>query len=317
MEIFRETRTVLSEVLNLPDGYEIFFTSSATEIWERIIQNLIVKSSHHFVNGSFSKRFFDFTNDYGLKSTQTLTEGGNEFKNWEVPEAAELISVTMNETSIGYTFDNVKLRELRERFPEKIISLDIVSISPAVKIDFSLVDTAYFSVQKCFGLPAGLGVWIVNNKVQEIANNKKSKNALTGSYHSISSLKKYADKDQTPETPNVLNIYLLARVANDMLQRGISMIQNETIYKSTLLYQLFEDHPALNPYIIDAKNRSKTVCVANVNGGNDKLLHHLSSKGMILGKGYGSFKNEHIRIANFPTHSKEQVELLVDTISNF
>ena len=36
---------------------------------------------------------------------------------------------------------------------------------------------------------------------------------------------------------------------------------------------------------------------------------------MMIGGGYGPFKGKHIRIANFPTHSKEQIEMLVDTIN--
>jgi phosphoserine aminotransferase len=33
------------------------------------------------------------------------------------------------------------------------------------------------------------------------------------------------------------------------------------------------------------------------------------------GDGYGSAKKTQLRFANFPTHSKEQFELLVDTLN--
>ena len=55
--IFQEMKSLLLTYLISPD-YEIFITSSATEIWERIIQNLIINSSHHFINGSFSLKDF-------------------------------------------------------------------------------------------------------------------------------------------------------------------------------------------------------------------------------------------------------------------
>jgi phosphoserine aminotransferase len=43
----------------------------------------------------------------------------------------------------------------------------------------------------------------------------------------------------------------------------------------------------------------------------------LLAKGMQPGDGYGSNKKTQLRFANFPTHSKEQFELLVDTLNEF
>ena len=40
----------------------------------------------------------------------------------------------------------------------------------------------------------------------------------------------------------------------------------------------------------------------------------MKEKGFIIGKGYGSGKKQ-IRIANFPTHSKEVFELLCDELT--
>ncbi len=317
MSLFRETRELISELLNLPGHYEVFFTGSATEIWERILQNLVSQSSHHFVNGSFSNRFYDFAQELKMSPSRSEGKAGFEFIDWSVPPEAELISVTMNETSTGYAFDHARLENLRTGNEDALISADVVSVAPSVAIDFKLVDTAYFSVQKCFGLPAGLGIWIVNDRAIDKANRKIANGESTGSYHSLKSLKKYGDKNQTPETPNVLSIYLLNHVIKDMLKRGIKTIRNETIYKSTLLYDLFEEIPILNPYIKTKENQSKTVCVSEIRSDQDRLLEHLNERGIIIGKGYGPYKDTQIRIANFPTHSKEQIEMLVDTIREF
>jgi phosphoserine aminotransferase len=52
-KISKQATDGLKELLELPQGYHILFTGSATEIWERSIQNLVAESSLHFVNGSF------------------------------------------------------------------------------------------------------------------------------------------------------------------------------------------------------------------------------------------------------------------------
>jgi len=316
-EVFAETRKNLTELLNLPDGYEIYFTSSANEIWERIIQNLVGEKSHHFVNGSFSKKFYQFSQDYQKTSTIYKVADGAEFEDMSIPEDTELISVTLNETSIGYGFDVEKIYQLREAHPNKLIAVDGVSAFPAIAFDFSKVDTAYFSVQKCFGLPAGLGVWIVNQKCYEKVKMLNNQGVVTGSYHDLLQLKANGDKNMTPETPNVLGIFLLGKVAADMNYRTAKMIQNETIYKSTILYQSIENAKSLKPFITAKKNRSKTVIVAECVNGNSELINKAAEKGWIIGKGYGDYKQTHIRIANFPVHSKEQMEQLADFLSTY
>mgnify|MGYP000035066930 FL=1 len=315
--IFQETKERLSDVLNIPPNYEIFITSSATEIWERIIQNLISNNSHHFVNGSFSERFYDFTTAYQLKSTAQISDFSHEFGEFNVPDEAELISITQNETSIGYSFNPEEIKNIRENNPEKLIALDLVSAVPSIPVDLSQIDTAYFSVQKCFGLPAGMGIWIVGPKCFEVSKAKASKNEIVGSYHSLAALKKNGDKNQTPETPNVLNLYLLKNVLKDMQFKGISSIQNETKYKAALLYQTFDQITELKTVIPYPLNRSKTVCVSEVHGGNKGLIEYLKSKQLIIGSGYGDFKDQHIRIANFPAHSKESIEMLMDEIGKY
>jgi len=314
--IVKESVETLRELLDIPKDYKVLFLSSANEAWERIIQNLVVTSSHHFVNGAFSDKFFKFTSQYHLNSTSNVTSDGHEFDSYEIPERCELISVTINETSIGYAFDIGYLKQLRKEHPDKLISADLVSAIPGIEFDFKLVDIGYFSVQKCFGLPAGLGVWILSPNAIEKFNAKKNTKKITGSYHSLSSLLKQIENFQTPETPNMLNIYLVGKVSQDFIRRGTQIIQSETKYKSALLYTAFEKHEFLKPFISNRINRSKTVCVADLQD-NSGILEFYRKKGMILGDGYGQHKGKHIRVANFPAHSKENIEMLVDLLESY
>ena len=312
IDIVAHTKACLKELLELPDGYDIFFLSSANEAWDRIIQNLVIKSSHHFVNGAFSKKFYDFALLHQMNSTATTVDDGNRFTDFDIPKEAELIGITKNETSIGYSFSESEIEHLRNAYPDKLVALDVVSASPSLPVNFSNVDSAYFSVQKAFGMPAGLGVWICNQRCQEKAEMKLSKQSI-GSYRSLPNLKKFNDKDQTPETPNMLFIYLLGKIAEDMLNMGKQRIINDTVYKSTILYQAINDHPLLTPFVDSAQHQSKTTIVAKTDEA-DRILAFYEKKGITLGTGYGKFKKNHIRIANFPTHSKESVEMIIDLL---
>ena len=96
-----------------------------------------------------------------------------------------------------------------------MVALDCVSGLPSIPFNISDVDTFYFSVQKCFGLPSGLGVWVYNEKCLE-KNKSISDKKITGTYHSLKALHNKTLNFQTPETPNVLAIFLLSRVLDDM-----------------------------------------------------------------------------------------------------
>lgn len=316
--IYKKAVDGLRELLGLPSNYAIVFTGSANEIWERIIQNLVEEKSFHLVNGSFSKRYFEIAQLLNKKPAKLEVPLGKGFdESVFVPAGTELLAVTHNETSSGVSLPLDFIYKLGAENPAALMTVDAVSSLPFPDFDYSKLDSAFFSVQKGFGLPAGLGVWMINDKCIAKAEQLMSKGISIGSYHSIPSLYSFAVKNQNPETPNVLGIYLLGQVVEDMLRRGIETIRKETEYKATLLYQTLENHPLLKPFVKDVPFRSKTVIVADCGEHTEKVTKLLQEKGMQPGDGYGAFKKSQLRFANFPTHSKEQFELLVDTLNTF
>ena len=316
-EISSETTSGIRELLGIPAGYEIYFTGSATEIWERTIQNLVEEKSLHFVNGSFSKRFFEIAQQLNKRPEKIEAKEGEGFSEQPITVSTELIALTHNETSTGVSLPLEFIHSFKNTSPNALITVDAVSSLPYPDFDFTKVDSVFFSVQKGFGLPAGLGVWIVNEKCIAKAEKLLAKGISIGSYHNIPTLKSNAAKNQTPETPNVLGIYLLNQVVKDFLRRGVQTIRRETEYKAAILYQALEQNSLLNPFVRDKKFQSKTVIVADCQSHTERLTKHLQSKGLFPGDGYGSNKKTQLRFANFPAHSKEQFEYLVDSITEF
>ena len=313
--IFQECTEGLRSLLGAAD-HQIFFTASATEVWERIIENLVEEHSFHLVNGSFSKRFYETARQLGKGSTAVEVAAGQGFgPAVDPPESCELIAVTHNETSTGVSTAPAVIYSLRERNPNALIAVDAVSSLPYPEFDYNHVDTIFFSVQKAFGMPAGLGVWLVNDRCMAKADALLAKGRSIGSYHSIPSLATHAAKNQTPETPNVLAIFLLNEIVKDFHRRGIQTIRRETEYKAAILYQALETHSQLRPFVTNKDWQSKTVIVADCADQTSRVVTALAQKGMQPGDGYGPFKQTQLRFANFPTHSREQFELLVDTLS--
>ncbi|MBS1682963.1 MAG: aminotransferase class V-fold PLP-dependent enzyme [Bacteroidetes bacterium] len=317
-KIFQGATEGLKEVLSIPSGFHIFFAASATEIWERSIQNLVEKKSFHFVNGAFSNRFYEIAKQLGKHPEKTEASFGHAFdSNISIPADTELIGLTHNETSTGVSLPLEFINKFRKSNPDSLIVVDAVSSLPYPVFDYTRIDSVFFSVQKGFGLPAGLGVWIVNERCLAKAEQLLSKGCNIGTYHSLPFYLANAKKNQTPETPNVLGIYLLNKVIQDFLRRGIQTILKETEYKAAILYNALENHPSISPFVKDKNIQSKTVIVAQGGEHTGQVASYLSGLGIQAGDGYGVLKKMQLRFANFPAHSKEQYELLVDSLEKF
>lgn len=315
--LFHETTEALMTLLSIPKDYRIYFLSSATECMERIIQNSVEKKSFHLVNGAFSERFAEMAKELGRKTGEYRVEMGNgfDFDQVRIPKDAELVCVTHNETSTGVLTNLDAVTNYEFQVTSCLRALDVVSSIPGVAIDFSAFDFVFWSVQKGFGLPAGLGVLVVSPKGFGKAV-WLGKRTSIGSYHSIPSLENYRRKLQTPETPNVLGIYLLGKVAKDMIGAGLSRIVEDTHAKAKMLYDFFEKDDRFDLFVQETENRSPTVVVVRPHAGKSPIMKILQKNGLIVGEGYGPMKDTHMRIANFPAVTQEDVARLIQVLND-
>lgn len=312
--LFSYTTENLKKLLNIPSNYQIFFVSSALESMERILQGCVEKYSSHIISGSFGKSWANYAQQLGKNVTRIEFDQQSEISNLEIPKEAEIICITQNDTSTGIWIPMEDIYKLKKRYPEKLIAIDAVSSTPFVDVNYKYIDIMFFSVQKGFGLPAGLGIMIVNTKALDKTEQLIKKGVSIGSYHSLKNLSEKAKDLQTPETPNVLNIYLLNKVTKDMLRIGIDRIRQETDKKAKLLYDFFDNHKKYESFVKNLKFRSPTSLVFDVKEESEKLRKKLAKRGFIVGAGYGDNKLNHIRIANFPSHKLKDVRQMLKYI---
>lgn len=308
--IYKETTQSLKKLLDIPENYYVVFVSSGTEAMERIIQNLVEEKSFHFVNGSFSKKWFEIALELGKDVIKNEVGFGKGFT--KIPEIAkdnELICFTQNETSNGVWTDPEFIYQVKKQYPDILFAVDIVSSAPIVDLDYTKLDAVFFSVQKNFGMPAGLGVIIISPKALKKAKHLQKKKINIGTYHNFPTLVDWANKNQTPETPNVLGIYLFGKIVEDLLNRGIKDIRKETQEKAKKIYEFLENHEKYKPFV-EKQFRSQTVIVAEVENAKE-VQSHLQLDNLIVGSGYGHFKEKQIRIANFPSLKMKDIERLL------
>lgn len=303
----------LRTLFEIPEDYLVFYTSSATEAMELTIRSTVERTSFHFTNGNFSEYFQKISQALGKNALADKVQWGhqNDYEQAQIPEEAELITITQNETSTGVMCDMADIRAVRERCPHSFLAVDSTSIAGLTWVDIAAADVWLFSVQKCFGLPAGLGVMIVSPHVVERAIALADVNPY-GAFGLPKQVDKMTSKYQTVATPNVMNIFLLGR----QLERwnaagGISTLGVEAQKKRQALRTIIDDIPQLLPFVGEEKDRSLSVmCVK----GLPEVIEHCHAickdAGIELGKGYGKLSEETFRLANFPAITMEDIEKL-------
>ncbi|OOG69405.1 aminotransferase class V-fold PLP-dependent enzyme [Algoriphagus sp. A40] len=314
MHLYQETEQLMREKLHMPDDYKLLFTSSATENWEIITQSIVEKASFHLYSGSFGKKWVEYAK-YIIPATGSLKLEANQavdVAGLEIGEDFDLIAITQNETANATQVPMSVIEAIGEKFPEKMIAVDTTSSMGGIELDFSLADIWYASVQKCFGLPAGLGILILSPKAIEKSQRKGEK----GRYNSLSFMLENAAGYQTHYTPNVYGIYLLNRVLKDLEE--IQHVDSRLRARMTKLENTIAQSEKFRMLVDNAETRSTTVMAV---AGSEDLISAVKKaaekEGMQLGSGYGPHKPTSFRIANFPAITDAEFDRLIEFLKNY
>ena len=314
-QISKQAIDGLRKYFNIPNNYKVFYTSSATQAMQLSALNCCENKSFHFVNGAFSQRFLKISQLLG-KITSSFSADLGEIcdYNTKIPDDTDFITITHNETSTGYTCSMDDIDKVGSKNKKAILTIDITSSAGATKIDIKKADIWLFSVQKCFGLPAGLGIIIISPRAFQ--KSLKSSTAGIDSFESISA--KMEGKYQTIQTPNVLNIFLLAEVLKDWISKGgIKNTIKETNTKYNKIEKIIRDNKKLDFFILPDSYRSRTVVCVRASENVIQQIHEKAKKeNIVLGKGYGKIKPHTFRIANFPAISNSDISKLESIINS-
>jgi len=314
MRLSERTIELLKSKLNIPADYTVFYTTSATECWEIIAQSVVKNKSYHFFSGAFGKKWFEYTKklrdsavDAPFPAKEAIDVNG-----MSITEDDAVICLTQNETSNGTQVTNAVMHSIRKRFPSQLIAVDATSSMAGVDLDFSNADIWFASVQKCFGLPAGLGLMMCSpnaiTRVKQLGERSH--------YNSLTFMTEMMEKWQTPFTPNVLNIYLLSRVMEKV--KPIRDVHEKIEERYWHWIDFLHDQTKLKHLIQNESVRSLTVLPI---AAKPELITAIKSRakknGLLLGEGYGDLKASTFRIANFPAIRKNEIKTLMHFLSDY
>lgn len=305
MTLMERTKKYVKQSLKIPEEYEILFVSSATECWEIIAQSLTQSVSQHFYNGAFGEKWAFYTELAGKKISRHPFDINSSLPVSDLDTQAEWLCLTQNETSNGSMIPMDHLKELNNAKEEgQLIAVDATSSMAGIYLDFALADIWFASVQKCFGLPSGMGILICSpatiKKAQDINEQKH--------YNSFLRILENHQKNQTHHTPNILDIYLLYRTSK--ISKGIEHIQEKVLQRYQNWTSIVDQFDTFDWLVKNEEVRSRTVMTLQCE--NPKLVKEKARENSItLGNGYGEWKENTIRIANFPAIKGKEIDKLV------
>ncbi|MBM4401207.1 MAG: alanine--glyoxylate aminotransferase family protein, partial [Crenarchaeota archaeon] len=204
----------LTRFFELPEEYKPTVTTSSGTLWFDIVGRSIVKEKALVcINGAFSERFGKTICACGKKADFIEVDWGKAVKPDMIAETLEsgeydTLAICHNESSTGVRNPIHEIGQLvRKDYPDVILAIDSVSAMAGDKTLPAEIgcDIIFASTQKCFALPPGLTVSLVNDRALKRASEIPNR----GSYTDLVEIFEYEKKHQTPFTPNISLLYAL------------------------------------------------------------------------------------------------------------
>jgi aspartate aminotransferase-like enzyme len=311
----------LTKYFELPSDFKPTVTTSSGTLWFDIIGRSIVKQKAlACVNGAFAQRCAETLRACGKKTDFLEVEWGKAVKPEMIAEKLDsgeydTLTICHNESSTGVRNPISEIGKLiRKKYPNVIYAIDAVSSMAGDKTLPREIgcDIIFASSQKCFALPPGLTIALVNERSIERAKQVSNR----GTYTDMVEIFEFEKKHQTPFTPCIPLMYalnkrmdlLLEETYNNVYQRHLEMAK----YTQQWAKKRFEMFP-------EPGYESITVsCIRNTLDKNVKELNlKLGEKGYMISNGYGKLVEKTFRIGhmgewNLP--AMKEVIGLIDSI---
>jgi aspartate aminotransferase-like enzyme len=281
------------------EGRVFLATSSAFGVMEGAVRNLVGSRCANFCNGAFSDKWHDVTKRCGKEADAYQVEWGKPITPELVDQALstgkyDAMTLIHNETSTGVMSPLPEIAAVLTKYPDVVSIIDTVSSMSALKIpvDELGIDCCIFGVQKAFALPPGLAVFTASEKALEKCRGIEGR----GYYFDFVEFAVNDDKDNTPSTPCISQIYALDLQLDRMLAEGLENRWTRHRMMADLVrnwireqgYGFFADEPC----------RSITLTCAVNDRGTDltTLKKRLGERGYAFDDGYGKIKGKTFRI---------------------
>ena len=309
-----QVRMGLTDLLRLPDGYEIILgDGGSTAFWDAASFGLIENRAQNLVFGEFGGKFAAAAAAPWLQAPDVRKAEPGTRALAEPVSGVDVYAWPHNETSTGVAAPVERVAG----DDGALTVVDATSAAGGINVRISEADVYYFAPQKNLGSDGGL--WFA--AVSPAAIERIERLAASGRYiPEFLSLKNALDNsrlNQTLNTPAVATLFLLDKQLewiND--NGGLGWASARTRESSDVLYAWAESVPYATPFVADPADRSPVVVTIDFDESVDAaaVASSLRANDIVDTEPYRKLGRNQLRIATFVSIEPDDVRQLVQCI---
>ncbi|MCW2536856.1 MAG: serC [Modestobacter sp.] len=316
--LVKRVREGLTQLFDLPDGYEVVLgNGGTTAFWDAATIGLVRKQSAHGSYGEFSAKFASGVAEAPFLDAPVIAKAAPG--SLALPEAQAGVDVyawAHNETSTGVMAPVARPAGADE---DSLVLIDATSGAGGLPVDVQQSDVYYFAPQKSFASDGGLWLALMSPKaLARVAEIKASGRWIPG-FLDLSIAVDNSGKDQTYNTPAVATLFLLADQIDWMLGLGgLSGAVARSQDSSSRLYSWAEKTDYTSPFVTEPAQRSLVVGTVDFDDSVDAALvaKTLRAHGVVDVEPYRKLGRNQLRVGMFPAVDPDDVSALTACIEH-
>jgi len=314
-------RRGLSELFELPDGYEVVLGNGGTTcFWDIATFCLIERRSQHLSFGEFSSKFAA-----AAKAAPHLDEPWIiESATGTHPDAMadpdiDLYALTHNETSTGVAMSIT--RPVGAASPADgggLVAVDATSGAGGLRVDPSQFDVYYFAPQKCFAADGGLWAALLSPAGLDRVEKLAASDRWVPAFFDLKTCVDNSKLDQTYNTPALATVLLFTEQVEWMVAGGgLEWSAGRCDRSAEILYTWAEQSDFAMPFVEKPSQRSHVVGTIDFVDAVDAaaVAQVLRANGIVDTEPYRKLGRNQLRIAMFPAIDPEDIAALCGCIN--
>ncbi|QKW28080.1 phosphoserine transaminase [Streptomyces seoulensis] len=311
-----EVREGISELFQLPDGYEVVLgNGGSTAFWDIATHGLIDAKSQHLTFGEFSSKFAKAAQLAPWLADPTVVSADPGTHPEARAEAGtDVYAYTHNETSTGVA---MPIKRVEGADENALVLVDATSGAGGLPVDIAETDVYYFAPQKSFASDGGLWIGVFSPAAIERAERIHASGRHIPEFFSLPTAIDNSRKNQTYNTPALSTLFLLDQQLKWINgQGGLDWAVRRTATSARTLYGWAEDVKFATPFVTDPAKRSQVIGTIDFSDDIDAaaVAKVLRANGIVDTEPYRKLGRNQLRVAMFPAIDPADVEALTKCV---
>lgn len=311
-------RNGLTELLALPDGYEIMLgNGGTTSFWDALAFGAIDVRSQHLSFGEFGSKFAaGAAAAPWLDEPMVITSDYGTHPEMVADDTIDAYAYPHNETSTGVMMTVTRPEGAADG---SLVLVDATSGAGGLRFDPEQVDVYYFAPQKCLASDGGLWLAAVSPAAIERIGRIAASDRYVPASLDLQIALDNSRKDQTYNTPALATLFLANHQVDWINSNGgLDWAAARCDRSAEIIYGWADHHEMAQPFVERDEDRSRVVATIDLAESVDAtvLSAVLRRNGVVDTESYRKLGRNQIRIALYPAIDPADIAQLTRAIDH-